>query len=78
MKNAVAKVTSQNNQRVIITERGTSFGYNNLVVDFRGLPLMRGFGYPVVPKGQARLRVQVSAALEEVHLQQALDAFAKL
>ncbi len=37
-----------------------------------------GFGYPVVPKGQARLRVQVSAALEEQHLQQALDAFAKL
>ena len=48
MKNAVAKVTSQNNRRVIITERGTSFGYNNLVVDFRGLPVMRGFGYPVV------------------------------
>jgi glycine C-acetyltransferase len=37
-----------------------------------------GFGYPVVPKGQARLRVQVSAALEPAHLQQALDAFAKL
>jgi glycine C-acetyltransferase len=37
-----------------------------------------GFGFPVVPKGQARLRVQVSAALEEAHLQQALDAFAKL
>jgi len=48
MKNAVAKVASQNNRRVIITERGTSFGYNNLVVDFRGLPVMRGFGYPVV------------------------------
>jgi glycine C-acetyltransferase len=37
-----------------------------------------GFGFPVVPKGQARLRVQVSAALEEEHLQRALDAFAKL
>ncbi|HKQ06711.1 MAG TPA: 3-deoxy-8-phosphooctulonate synthase [Blastocatellia bacterium] len=48
MKNAVAKAASQNNRRVIITERGTSFGYNNLVVDFRGLPVMRGFGYPVV------------------------------
>ena len=48
MKNAIAKVTSQNNARVIITERGTSFGYNNLVVDFRGLPIMRGFGHPVV------------------------------
>jgi 2-dehydro-3-deoxyphosphooctonate aldolase (KDO 8-P synthase) len=48
MTNAIAKVASQNNERVIITERGTSFGYNNLVVDFRGLPIMRGFGYPVV------------------------------
>ena len=37
-----------------------------------------GFGYPVVPKGQARLRVQISAALEAEHLQRALDAFAKL
>jgi len=44
----VEKVTSQGNERVIITERGTSFGYNALVVDFRGLPIMRGFGYPVV------------------------------
>ncbi len=48
MKNAIDKATSQGNQRVMITERGTSFGYNNLVVDFRGLPIMRGFGYPVV------------------------------
>jgi glycine C-acetyltransferase len=37
-----------------------------------------GFGYPVVPKGQARLRVQVSVALEDEHLQRALDAFARL
>ncbi|MDX1946783.1 MAG: glycine C-acetyltransferase [Pirellulaceae bacterium] len=37
-----------------------------------------GFGFPVVPKGQARLRVQVSAALEEQHIERALDAFAKL
>ncbi|MFL6213692.1 MAG: 3-deoxy-8-phosphooctulonate synthase [Blastocatellia bacterium] len=48
MKNAIRKATAQGNERVIITERGTSFGYNNLVVDFRGLPIMRGFGYPVV------------------------------
>ena len=48
MKNAIEKATSQGNERVMITERGTSFGYNNLVVDFRGLPVMRGFGYPVV------------------------------
>jgi glycine C-acetyltransferase len=37
-----------------------------------------GFGYPVVPKGQARLRVQVSAALEDQHIERALDAFARL
>src|SRR5215208_2399767 len=48
MKNAIEKATSQGNERVIITERGTSFGYNNLVVDFRGLPIMRSLGYPVV------------------------------
>ena len=48
MKNAIEKATSQDNPRVMVTERGTSFGYNNLVVDFRGLPVMRGFGYPVV------------------------------
>jgi len=48
MKNAIEKATSQGNKRVLVTERGTSFGYNNLVVDFRGLPIMRGFGYPVV------------------------------
>lgn len=45
---AIEKVTSQGNNRVIVTERGTSFGYNTLVVDFRGLPVMRAFGYPVV------------------------------
>ena len=48
MKNAIEKVTSQDNHRVMVTERGTSFGYHNLVVDFRGLPIMRDFGYPVV------------------------------
>lgn len=48
MKNVIEKATSQGNQSVMITERGASFGYNNLVVDFRGLPIMRGFGYPVV------------------------------
>lgn len=48
MRNAVEKVTSQSNPRVMITERGTSFGYNNLVVDFRGIPIMRESGHPVV------------------------------
>jgi 2-dehydro-3-deoxyphosphooctonate aldolase (KDO 8-P synthase) len=48
MRHAIAKVTSTGNQRVILTERGASFGYHNLVVDMRAFPVMRGFGYPVV------------------------------
>jgi len=48
MRHAIEKATSQGNERVMLTERGTSFGYNNLVVDFRGFPIMRSFGYPLV------------------------------
>jgi 2-dehydro-3-deoxyphosphooctonate aldolase (KDO 8-P synthase) len=44
----VEKFTSTGNHNLLITERGTSFGYNNLVVDFRGLPIMRSFGYPLI------------------------------
>jgi len=47
MKHAVQKLTDSGNDRVILTERGASFGYNNLVVDMRSLPIMRGFA-PVV------------------------------
>ena len=42
------KVLSKGNESILLTERGTSFGYNNLVVDMRGLADMRAFGYPVV------------------------------
>lgn len=48
VKNIIEKFTSTGNQNICITERGTSFGYNNLVVDFRGFPIMRSFGYPVI------------------------------
>jgi 2-dehydro-3-deoxyphosphooctonate aldolase (KDO 8-P synthase) len=48
MRQAVEKVTSTGCQRVIVTERGTSFGFNNLVVDMRSFPIMRRWGYPVV------------------------------
>ena len=48
MANVVAKVTSAGNRRILITERGTMFGYNNLVVDFRGFMIMRQTGYPVI------------------------------
>jgi 2-dehydro-3-deoxyphosphooctonate aldolase (KDO 8-P synthase) len=48
MSHAAAKVAATGNQRILLTERGTSFGYNNLVSDFRSLPLMAQVGYPVV------------------------------
>jgi 2-dehydro-3-deoxyphosphooctonate aldolase (KDO 8-P synthase) len=48
IKNIVEKATSTGNQNIIITERGVSFGYNNLVADMRSLPIIRGFGYPVM------------------------------
>ncbi len=46
--NVVAKIESTGNQRILLTERGTSFGYNTLVVDMRSLPQMAQTGYPVV------------------------------
>jgi 2-dehydro-3-deoxyphosphooctonate aldolase (KDO 8-P synthase) len=48
IEHAVEKVRGSGNANVILTERGTSFGYNNLVVDFRAFPIMRDFGCPVV------------------------------
>ncbi|MBI4683983.1 MAG: 3-deoxy-8-phosphooctulonate synthase [Nitrospirae bacterium] len=48
IKNIIEKFISTGNQNLLITERGTSFGYNNLIVDFRGFPIMRSFGYPVI------------------------------
>ena len=45
---AAEKVASTGNDRILLTERGSAFGYNNLVVDMRGLVIMRGFGFPVV------------------------------
>ncbi len=48
MKNVVNKVLSTGNQNILLTERGASFGYNTLVTDFRGLPIMAETGCPVV------------------------------
>lgn len=48
VKNIIDKFTSTGNLNLFITERGTSFGYNNLVVDFRALSIMRSFGFPVI------------------------------
>ena len=48
IRHAIAKVESTGNHRILVTERGASFGYNNLVVDMRGLAVMKQWGYPVV------------------------------
>lgn len=48
MANVVKKIEATGNKRILLTERGVSFGYNNLVVDMTSLPLMRDIGYPVV------------------------------
>jgi 2-dehydro-3-deoxyphosphooctonate aldolase (KDO 8-P synthase) len=48
MRHPIEKVTSAGNSRVIVTERGYTFGYNNLVVDMRAFPMLRRLGYPVV------------------------------
>ncbi len=48
MPNVAAKIASTGNERIMLCERGTSFGYNALVVDMRGLPQMAATGYPVV------------------------------
>jgi len=48
MANAVDKIRSAGNDRILLTERGTTFGYNNLVVDMRAIPIMKSLGVPVV------------------------------
>ncbi len=47
-ENIVSKLREAGTEKILLTERGTSFGYRNLVNDFRGIPIMRGFGVPVV------------------------------
>jgi len=48
MKFAVDKVKDSGNEKIMLTERGTTFGYQDLVVDYRGIPIMQKFGYPVI------------------------------
>jgi 2-dehydro-3-deoxyphosphooctonate aldolase (KDO 8-P synthase) len=48
MRHVIAKVTAEGNESVLVTERGVSFGYNNLVVDMRAFPILRELGFPVV------------------------------
>lgn len=48
MKSLVKKVEDSGNNQIMLTDRGTTFGYGNLVVDFRAIPIMKEFGYPIV------------------------------
>ncbi len=48
MAHVIAKIESTGNTQICLTERGSSFGYNNLVVDFRGMSIISEFGYPVI------------------------------
>lgn len=48
VRHVIAKVESTGNRKILVTERGASFGYNNLVADMRSLAIMRSFGYPVI------------------------------
>ncbi|MDH3975825.1 MAG: 3-deoxy-8-phosphooctulonate synthase [Deltaproteobacteria bacterium] len=48
MKNVIEKIRSAGNEKIILTERGSTFGYNNLVTDMRAFPMMNEFGYPVI------------------------------
>jgi 2-dehydro-3-deoxyphosphooctonate aldolase (KDO 8-P synthase) len=48
IRRVIEKIESTGNRRILITERGASFGYNNLVVDMRGMEVMKSFGYPVI------------------------------
>jgi 2-dehydro-3-deoxyphosphooctonate aldolase (KDO 8-P synthase) len=48
VRHAIEKVERTGNHRILVTERGSTFGYNNLVVDVRGLAVMKGFGFPVI------------------------------
>jgi len=48
MRHVIKKVESRGNKKIVLTERGVSFGYNNLVSDFRSLVIMKDFGYPII------------------------------
>ncbi len=57
MKNVIGKIEGAGNSNILLTERGTFFGYHNLVVDMRSLPIMRSLGYPVMIDPTHAIRV---------------------
>ena len=57
MRNVVDKLHESGSEGILLTERGASFGYNNLVVDMRSFPIMRSFGYPVIFDGTHSVQI---------------------
>ncbi len=57
MRNVVDKLLEAGNSKIILTDRGTTFGYNNLVSDMRGIPIMQGLGYPVCFDGSHSVQI---------------------
>ena len=57
MKNVIGKIEAAGNHNILLTERGSSFGYNTLVTDMRGLAIMRELGYPVVMDATHRVQI---------------------
>ncbi len=57
MRNVVDKLHGSGTSQILLTERGASFGYNNLVVDMRAFPIMRSFGYPVIFDGTHSVQI---------------------
>ncbi|MFQ5801284.1 MAG: 3-deoxy-8-phosphooctulonate synthase [Candidatus Methylomirabilales bacterium] len=73
----VEKVTSTGNHEILLTERGTSLGYNNLVVDIRSLPIMRALGYPVVFDASHSLQLPGGAGAASAGLRQYIPHLAR-
>ena len=57
MKNVIGKIEAEGNDKILLTDRGTFFGYHNLVLDMRSLPMMRSLGYPVIIDPTHAIRV---------------------
>ena len=77
MKNVVAKLEESGTNKILLTDRGTSFGYNNLVVDFRGLPIMRSFGYPVIFDGTHSVQLPGGAGTSSSGQREFVDYLAR-
>jgi 2-dehydro-3-deoxyphosphooctonate aldolase (KDO 8-P synthase) len=76
MRHAIEKITGEGNEAVLVTERGVSFGYNDLVVDMRALPMLRELGYPVVFDVTHSLQLPGAGEGESAGLAQYIESLA--